>query len=96
MARDRIPNWAEDFQVEEWEFVRNFLLTSGSLKEMASIYNVTYPTMRLRLDRLIERISQTEQASNYPALIKQLALDNKIDLATAKLLLDSYESERAS
>ncbi len=93
---NRIPNWAEDFQAEEWEFVRNFLLTSGSLKEMAAIYNVTYPTMRLRLDRLIERISQAEQVATHPALIKQLALENKIDLTTAKLLLDSYESERAS
>ena len=93
---NRIPNWAEDFQAEEWGFVRNFLLTSGSLKEMAAIYNVTYPTMRLRLDRLIERISQAEQVATHPALIKQLALENKIDLTTAKLLLDSYESERAS
>ena len=35
-------------------FIKKFLLASGSLKEVAGLYGVTYPTVRLRLDRLID------------------------------------------
>ena len=41
-----IPLWLENLEEEEWEFIRKFILSSGSLKEMAGIYGVTYPTMR--------------------------------------------------
>ena len=30
-----------------------FILFSGSLKDLADAYNVSYPTLRLRLDRLL-------------------------------------------
>jgi hypothetical protein len=32
------------------------VLRSGSLKDLATAYGVTYPTIRLRLDRVIERL----------------------------------------
>jgi hypothetical protein len=32
------------------------VLRSGSLKDLADAYGVSYPTIRLRLDRLIERL----------------------------------------
>ncbi len=41
---------------EDLEFVLRFVLASGSLKEMAQSYGVSYPTIRSRLDRLIERL----------------------------------------
>jgi hypothetical protein len=34
----------------------DFILASGSLKELAQEYGISYPTVRLRLDRLIDRI----------------------------------------
>ena len=41
---------------EELEFVLRFVLASGSLKAMAQSYGVSYPTIRVRMDRLIERL----------------------------------------
>jgi hypothetical protein len=46
---------------EEQRFVELFVLASGSLKQMATLLGVSYPTVRGRLNRLIERLEQ-EQA----------------------------------
>ena len=34
----------------------SFVLSSGSLKEMAKLYRVSYPTVRNRLDELIAQL----------------------------------------
>lgn len=44
--------------VDEQEFMMQFLLSSGSLKEMASILNKSYPTVRNKLDDLIGKIKE--------------------------------------
>ena len=41
---------------EEQEFVLQFFLSSGSIKEMAKQAALSYPTMRNRMDDLIEKI----------------------------------------
>jgi hypothetical protein len=41
---------------EEREFVLRLTLASGSLKDLAQHYGVSYPTIRARLDRLLERL----------------------------------------
>ena len=43
------------------EFVLQFVKASGSLKEMAGLMKVSYPTVRNRLDGIIEKIKQTAQ-----------------------------------
>ncbi len=91
-----MPSWLEELEDEDLTFIRNFVLSSGSLKEMASQYGVTYPTVRLRLDRLIEKIKVHEEtdAEPYVKLIKKLALDDRLDFETAKLLISAYKKER--
>lgn len=42
---------------EDQQFALAFILRSGSLKEMARLYGVSYPTVRNRLDDLIARLS---------------------------------------
>ena len=42
---------------EDQQFALAFVLRSGSLKEMAKLYGVSYPTVRNRLDDLIARLS---------------------------------------
>jgi hypothetical protein len=41
---------------EDLDLVVELVLRSGSLKELADAYGVSYPTIRLRLNRLIERL----------------------------------------
>ena len=96
MALQVIPEWMADLEDEDVTFVKNFLLASGSLKEMARQYGVTYPTVRLRLDRLIQKIKLSEDTEKEPyiALIKQLALNDKLDFETAKLLIAEYKKAK--
>jgi hypothetical protein len=47
---------------EQQSFVVRFVTASGSLKEMAEVLGVSYPTVRARLDRIIE-VLRTEQTA---------------------------------
>ena len=87
-----IPEWLTDLEDEDLAFVKKFILASGSLKEIAGLYGVSYPTVRLRLDRLIQKIRLTERAEEdpYVSLVKRLAVDDKLDFDTAKILITEY------
>lgn len=93
---DFIPDWLSALEDEDLVFVKKFLLASGSLKEMARQYGVTYPTVRLRLDRLIQKIQLTEnaEADPYISLVKRLAVDDKLDFDTAKILITAYRKTK--
>ena len=43
--------------VEDQEFIVQFVKASGSLKEMARLLRLSYPTVRNRLNDIIERCS---------------------------------------
>lgn len=43
---------------EDLDLVAELVLKSGSLKDLAATYGVSYPTIRTRLDRVIERLKQ--------------------------------------
>ncbi|WP_297720373.1 DUF2089 family protein [Intestinimonas sp.] len=85
-----------DLEEEDVAFLRRFLLASGSLKEVAGEYGVSYPTVRLRLDRLIQkvRLAEDRAADPYVALIKRLAVNEKIDFDAAKLLISEYRKTK--
>jgi len=81
-----------ELEDEDLAFIKKFILASGSLKEVAGLYGVSYPTVRLRLDRLIQKIKLTEttEADPYVSLVKRLAVDDKLDFDTAKILITEY------
>lgn len=93
MAIEIIPEWMTNLDDEDLSFIKNFIMASGSLKEIAKQYEVTYPTVRLRLDRLIQKIRISEDNANEPyiSLIKRLAVNDKIDFETAKILVSEYK-----
>ncbi|MCI9170106.1 MAG: DUF2089 domain-containing protein [Lawsonibacter sp.] len=96
MAMELLPEWMAGLEEEDVAFIKKFILASGSLKEVAGQYGVTYPTVRLRLDRLIQKIKLTEDtaADPYIATIKRLAVNEKLDLDTAKVLIAEYKKTR--
>ena len=49
---------------EEQQFILQFFLTSGSLKEMATQMGNSYPTVRNKLDDLIGKIKQSKNLKN--------------------------------
>jgi len=93
MPIEIVPDWMLNLEDEDVTFIKKFLLASGSLKEMATQYDVTYPTVRLRLDKLIQKIKISEDTANEPyvALVKRLAVNDKIDFDTAKILISEYK-----
>jgi hypothetical protein len=48
--------------VEDQQFMVQFTKASGSLKTMAKLLGVSYPTVRNRLDEVISRLEQMESA----------------------------------
>ena len=96
MAIEIVPDWMASLEEEDVSFIKKFLLASGSLKEIAAQYNVTYPTVRLRLDKLIQKIQISEDTVNEPfvALVKRLAVNDKLDFDTAKVLINEYKKRK--
>ncbi|MCM3170771.1 MULTISPECIES: DUF2089 family protein [Paenibacillus] len=96
MTIKSVPEWMINLDEEDVTFIKKFILQSGSLKQIASIYQVTYPTVRLRLDRLIQKIQITEREDQDPfiSLVKRLAINDKIDFETAKLLVNEYHNSK--
>jgi len=60
---------------------------SGSLKDLADACNVSYPTLRLRPDRLIEKIKILDSQKIHDDFERQLRAhfaDGKLDLQVFK------------
>jgi hypothetical protein len=96
MVINILPEWMANLDDEDVVFIKKFLLASGSLKEVARQYGVTYPTVRLRLDRLIQKIEISEDNATEPyiGLIKRLAVNEKVDFDTAKILISEYKKTK--
>lgn len=91
MTMDHIPDWLKKLDTEDMAFLRHFILYSGSLKDMAKEYSVSYPTIRFRLDRLIQKISlEDKEEDSYVSLIKDLALEGELSFDVAKRLIKYY------
>lgn len=92
MAIEIVPDWMVNLEDEDVVFIKKFVLASGSLKEVANEYGVTYPTVRLRLDKIIQKIRIEEKVDEDPyiGIIKRLAVDEKVDFDTAKILINEY------
>ena len=91
-----IPKWIAELPEEDLNFIKRFVLSSGSLKEMAGIYGVTYPTVRSRLDRVIKRIMSSDEKEEeaYISLIKKMVLEEKLEFDAATILIRVYRKEK--
>lgn len=91
-----IPQWITELSEEDLNFIKRFVLSSGSLKEMAKIYGVTYPTVRSRLDKVIEQILSSDEKKEdaYISLIKKMVLDEKLEFDAATVLIQEYRKEK--
>lgn len=96
MPMEVMPDWLAALDEEDVSFIKKFILSSGSLKEVSNIYGVTYPTVRLRLDRLIQKIRISEDTTKEPFIkfIKRLALNERLDFDTAKILISEYKKAK--
>ena len=85
--------WIDMLEDEDLAFLKRFVLASGSLKELAEAYGISYPTVRLRLDRLIAKIEvydSQRKMSDFERTARALHADGSIDLPTLKKLLTAH------
>jgi hypothetical protein len=78
---------------EELDLVLQLVLASGSLKELARVYRVSYPTIRLRVDRLIARLQQITggtPADPMMQLLADLIERGEITVVAARSVRDLY------
>ena len=82
--------WTDLLEPDELVFVRRFILASGSLKQMAQEYGVSYPTIRQRLDELIGKIRRGMKEKPLSALrrlVRQMVENGELDLPEARKIL---------
>src|SRR5262245_61954402 len=85
--------WIDRLDDDDLAFLKRFVLASGSLKELAQAYGISYPTVRLRLDRLIAKIEVFDShapMSEFERALRGLHADGRVDLPTLKALLAAH------
>ncbi len=81
---------------EDLDFVLRLVLASGSLKDVAAAYGVSYPTIRGRLDRLIARLKlvlEGKPRDPMAELLGDLVERGEITASAAKSVLSLHRQE---
>ena len=89
-------SWFSKLSDEDTAFIKRFVLASGSLKKLAKAYDISYPTVRLRLDRLIEKVKvldSEEIRSEFERTLRARHAEGKLDTETLKTLLEAHRKE---
>ena len=84
--------WFLELSTEDQEFVKQLVLSSGSLKQLAKIYDVSYPTVRTRLNMVIQTINliDSKQANSIEGRIMKMVIAENISLDVAKEIISDY------
>ncbi len=85
------------FQLSEGDLnmVTAFILVSGSIKALSEQYGVSYPTMRQRLDSLIERVwALVEKQPSDPLndYLADMIAKGRLSVSDAKKLREIHRS----
>jgi hypothetical protein len=86
-------SWFDDLDDDDRQFLKRFVLASGSLKDLAADYGISYPTVRARLDRLIAKVKAIDAAPTDDPFERRLRLmvaDLTLAPAAAKVLLAAH------
>jgi hypothetical protein len=82
--------------IEDLDIVVQFVLHSGSLKDLAIEYGVSYPTIRVRLDRTIERLKSVLAGQTLDPVQEMLAAmveRGEISVGSARALRDAIREQ---
>jgi len=95
MADEAGVGWMRELDPEDKEFIRRLVLASGSLKDLAVTYEVSYPTIRARLDRVIVKIKATEESGSsdpFESKLRVLVASGMLAISTARDLLAAHRA----
>ncbi len=88
--------WTDQLSEEDLAFIKRFVLASGSLKALAGAYGISYPTVRLRLDRLIAKIKLVDNhefLDEVERLARMLHVEGKLDADSLRRLLAAHRRQ---
>lgn len=88
--------WVDALDAEDLAFLKRFILASGSLKETAAQYGISYPTVRLRVDRLIAKIRVLDDdtiTDEFERVLRAAFAEGRLELSTLHWLLDAYRRQ---
>ena len=91
--KDGRPAWLEVLDEEDVQFLKRFVLSSGSLKMLCDEYGVSYPTLRARLDRLIAKVQAADDpkiVDSFQRKLHVLVADGKISAALGRELWKAH------
>ena len=80
---------------EDLDLITELVLRSGSLKDLASAYGVSYPTIRQRVDRVIERLEtvlEGKPVDPLNELLSSLIERGELSPGAAKRIRDAAKS----
>lgn len=63
-------NWFISLAEEDQEFIKQLVLSSGSLKQLSHVYKVSYPTVRTRLNKIIDKVNLFEDQKKTISRLK--------------------------
>ena len=90
------PHPLDRLEPEDKEFVLRFVRASGSLKEVAGAYDVSYPTLRAWLDRLIKRLDELAAGRTPDPMAELLAKfveRGEVGAGTARQILKLHRDQ---
>lgn len=90
-----MKRWIDLLRDDDLAFIRSFVLASGSLKAVARQYGISYPTLRLRLDRLIEKLRLADEGpdlSEFERVLRLRHAEGRIDRQTYVELLEAHRT----
>jgi len=91
--KDSRPAWWEVLDEEDLQFLKRFVLSSGSLKALCDEYGVSYPTLSGRLDRLISKVQAADDPKledSFQRKLYVLVADGKLSGALARELWKAH------
>ena len=88
--------WLAAMDEDDVQFLKRFLVSSGSLKALAEQYGVSYPTVRARLDRLIAKVEAAEDQRITDPFDRKVRVLVAEGVMSAKLGRELLEAHRAS
>jgi len=97
MSRIDLPTWVVSLDADDLHLVRRFVLASGSLKDVAADYGVSYPTIRARVDALIARMRLLDKNVSddvFEARLRLLVAEGVVTPGTGKELLRLHQQTK--
>jgi hypothetical protein len=80
----------------ELELITQLVLASGSLKELAQHFRVSYPTIRSRLDQVIAHLRsliEEHESDSLPGVVEDLVNQGEVTATAAQAILEAHRQE---